>query len=429
MRSCEPTLELASPSGAGRFRWSSPRIALVGTYPPTKCGIATFNASLRHALIAARPGLRVGIVACTDPDPITLHPREVIAQLVAGSCSARADAVAALVDFDAVVVQHEFGIYGGTDGSEVLDLVREIEVPVVVVLHTVPLRPTFGQRAVLEQLCADARGVVVQSVAARDRLIGCYSVAPDDVRVIAHGARLNLAAECPRARGQGQVVLSWGLLGPDKGIEWGIEAIALLRHLDPAPRYVVLGQTHPRILEAAGEAYRDSLVEIAAALGVGDLVEFDNAYHDTASLLARVRSADIVLLPYCSRDQVVSGVLVEALASGKPVVATAFPHAEELLAEGSGLIVPHEDAKAIADALRAYLTEPALAARAASVARRQAQTLRWEAVAESYLSLIAEVADRAVAPRRRFPAPRFEHLLRRVGHEDRKRQHQVPNMR
>ena len=264
----------------------------------------------------------------------------------------------------------------------------------------------------IEQLSAEARRVVVQSGAARDRLVERYAVVAEDVLVIPHGARLNLSTEGARPGRRAQVVLTWGLLGPDKGIEWGIDAIALLRHLDPAPRYVVLGQTHPRILEAAGEAYRDSLVEHAAALGVGDLVEFDNAYHDTPSLLARVRGADIVLLPYRSRDQVVSGVLVEALASGKPVVATGFPHAEELLDEGSGLIVPHEDAEAIADALRAYLTEPALAARAAVVARRQAQALRWEAVADSYLALVADVADRVVvAPRRRFPAPSFEHLL------------------
>ena len=403
---------LAPPAGGAHFRWGSPKVALVGTYPPTKCGIATFNASLRHALIAARPGLQVGIVACTEPDAVTLHPREVIAQLVSGSVSARADAVAALADFDAVLVQHEFGIYGGADGSEVLDVVGGLDVPVIVVLHTVPLRPTFGQRAVIEQLSAEARRVVVQSTAARDRLVERYAVASENLVVIPHGARLNLANGRAQPGRRAQIVLTWGLLGPDKGIEWGIDAIARLRHFDPAPRYVVLGQTHPRILEAAGEAYRDSLVERAAALGVSDLVEFDNAYHDTPSLLARVRGADIVLLPYRSRDQVVSGVLVEALASGKPVVATGFPHAVELLDEGSGLIVPHENAEAIADALRAYLTEPALAARAAVIARRQAQGLRWEAVAESYLTLVAEVAGRSVAPRRRFPAPPFEHLLR-----------------
>jgi len=215
-----------------------------------------------------------------------------------------------------------------------------------------------------------AQRVVVQSVAARARLLEQYLVAPERVRVIPHGARANLSAEQSRGDGsRAPVILTWGLLGPDKGIEWGIDAIARLGNLEPAPRYVVVGQTHPRILAAAGEAYRESLLTRAAALGVGELVEFDNAYHDTRSLLARVREADIVLLPYRSRDQVVSGVLVEALASGKPVVATRFPHAEELLAEGSGLVVPHEDAGAIAEALRSLLADSALASRAAAVAR------------------------------------------------------------
>jgi len=382
-------------NGSSQFGWGSPRIALVGTYPPTRCGIATFTASLAHALTAARSGLQVGIVACAEADSPALHPKEVLAQLVSGSPASRIAAVAALADFDVVVVQHEFGIYGGADGGEVLNLVRDLEVPVIVVLHTVPRRPTPGQRRVIERLCAMAQRVVVQSVAARARLLEQYLVAPERVRVIPHGARANLSAEQSRGDGsRAPVILTWGLLGPDKGIEWGIDAIARLGNLEPAPRYVVVGQTHPRILAAAGEAYRESLLTRAAALGVGELVEFDNAYHDTRSLLARVREADIVLLPYRSRDQVVSGVLVEALASGKPVVATRFPHAEELLAEGSGLVVPHEDAGAIAEALRSLLADSALASRAAAVARRQARSLLWETVAESYLALAAEITNR-----------------------------------
>ena len=136
------------------------------------------------------------------------------------------------------------------------------------------------------------------------------------------------------------MIVTSGLIGPSKGIEFGIDALARLCDLDPVPRYLILGATHPRILDATGDSYRESLLTRVDDLGIGDCVEFDNRYHDTASLLARIRGADVILLPYLSRDQTVSGVLVEAIASGKPVVATAFPHAVELLSEGSGITVP-----------------------------------------------------------------------------------------
>ena len=153
--------------------------------------------------------------------------------------------------------------------------------------------------------------------------------------MIQHGAPANIAAAAvPTSRAAARSILTWGLLGPGKGIEHAIEALAELRDLDPPPRYVVLGQTHPNIVRHSGEAYRESLQALAAERGVEELVEFDDAYRDTAEVLAEIRDADVVLLPYLSRDQVVSGVLVEAIASGKPVVSTAFPHAVELLSAG-----------------------------------------------------------------------------------------------
>ena len=207
--------------------------------------------------------------------------------------------------------------------------------------------------------------------------------------------------------------MTWGLIGPSKGIEWGIEAIALLRDLDPQPRYVIAGQTHPRILETVGEEYRDSLVARAVELGVDHMVEFDNSYCDAAGILERIRDADVVLLPYLSREQVVSGVLVEAIASGKPVVSTRFPHAAELLRQGSGFLVAHEDAEAIAAALRGLFTDPALAAQTGAVARKQAPSLFWENVGGSYLMLANEVAGRPEpAGDLVVPAPSFAHLLR-----------------
>src|SRR5262249_54725901 len=218
-------------------------------------------------------------------------------------------------------------------------------------LHTVLRRPTAEQRRIVEQLGRLADRLVVQSAAARVRLLEQYSVAAERVETIPHRPRLNPAPE-GRRPAPAPAAPSRGRLSAGKGSEWGVDAIAMLSDLQPAPRYVVVGQTHPKVLELYGEEYRESLRARAGELGVADRVELDDSYHDTRSLMQRIREADVVLLPYQSREQVVSGVLVEALASGKPVVATRFPHAEELLAGGAGVLVPPEDPLAIAHAPR-----------------------------------------------------------------------------
>lgn len=371
-----------------------PSVGFVSTYPPTRCGIATFTASLR----AAMAPLVSGVVALVDEPPAARGPPEVVATLVACVPASLEMAADVLNTYDVVIVQHEFGIYGGSEGCEVLDLVERLETPMIAVLHTVLRSPSPQRRTIVQQLVTAAERVVVQSATARTRLLETYAVPAGDVRVIPHGATSNLSTRAP-APDRRPVILTWGLLGPSKGIEFVIDALAELRDLDPRPRYVVHGQTHPRVAERQGEAYRESLVAQALALGVDDLVEFEDRYLDTASVLAWIREADVVVLPYRSRDQVVSGVLVEALSSGKPVIATGFPHAVELLSDGSGILVPHEDSSAIAAALRALLTDPVRAARASAAARRQAQPHDWGRVGQTYRELVCSVARRTVEAR------------------------------
>jgi glycosyltransferase involved in cell wall biosynthesis len=183
------------------------------------------------------------------------------------------------------------------------------------------------------------------------------------------------------------VVLTWGLLGPGKGIEVGIDAIALLRTMIPAPRYLVAGQTHPKVLAADGEAYRVARMDQAIDNGVADSVCFDPDYRTVASLNALAQSAAAVVLPYDSTDQVTSGVLVDAIATGRPVVATAFPHAVELLASGAGIVVEHDDPGALEVALRRVVTEERLADSMAAEARRLAPGMAWSVVATQYLNL------------------------------------------
>jgi glycosyltransferase involved in cell wall biosynthesis len=192
------------------------------------------------------------------------------------------------------------------------------------------------------------------------------------------------------------MVLTWGLLGPGKGIEWGIRALAEQPGVTPSPRYVVAGQTHPKIVSESGEAYRESLASLARELGVESQVEFDGRYRDEHELASLVAEADAVLLAYDSREQSTSGVLVEAIAAGKPVIATRFPHAVELLSGGGGVLVGHQDPRAIADALHRILDRRDQALATVRV-ESSLPPSSWETVAEQYRELAASLAETAAA--------------------------------
>jgi glycosyltransferase involved in cell wall biosynthesis len=191
--------------------------------------------------------------------------------------------------------------------------------------------------------------------------------------------------------------LTWGLLGPGKGIEWGIEAMAMLRDLQPMPRYMVAGQTHPKVLLREGDAYRDRLREQVRKGELGSWITFEGHYRNTSALASLIRSADVVLLPYDSAEQVTSGVLIEAVAAGKPVVATRFPHAVELLAGGAGLLVPHRDPTAIAAAVRSLVTRRDVVTRMAATAAATAPQLLWPAIADQYRDLAKQLIAVGVA--------------------------------
>ena len=189
--------------------------------------------------------------------------------------------------------------------------------------------------------------------------------------------------------------MTWGLLGPGKGIEWAIDAMATMSDVRPRPSYVVAGATHPKVLARDGETYRRMLIGRCWNSGVAPWVSFDDSYRDLASLTRLISSADLVVLPYDSEDQVTSGVLVDAVAGGRPVVATAFPHAVELLASGAGIVVPQRDAAALAPtSSAASSTDPDLAESMAAEARRLAPELSWPAVAGRY----DDLADRSCSP-------------------------------
>jgi glycosyltransferase involved in cell wall biosynthesis len=367
----------------------TPTVALVGTYPPTVCGLATFTSNLAAAIGTLESGWRSVVVRVVDTAALE-SDESVVAEWIVGDELSLSRAIATVDSADAMLLQHEYGLFGGPDGQDVLDLVDAVQVPLVAVLHTVLHDPSRHQREIIEHLMAAASLTVVQSEAARQRLIAAHDADPAQIAVVPHGAAANF--EGPLLAGiKHPAVLTWGLIGPGKGIEHGISAVALLQRRSPAPVYIIAGQTHPKVIATQGERYRRQLQEQSRSLGIADQVWFDDEYRDWESLRALIRSVDAVLLPYDSRDQVSSGVLVEAIASGKPVVATRFPHAEELLARGAGLTVPQGDVHAMAVALDRVLYEPGLREEMAAASRQEAAALLWPAVGEAYRSLIAAV--------------------------------------
>ena len=373
-----------------------PSIGFVSTYPPTSCGLATFTAALREGIATRRGSDRdLGVVSVGDDRHIETRP-EVIHRLRNGDEGSLQGAVKALNEHDVALLQHEYGIYGGPDGSEVLDLLSRLEVPAIVTLHTVLGDPTPRQQRILEEIVEMTEQTIVMSDTAMRRLIVKYDVDPEKIRIVPHGARASLAGPIPE-RGARPIVLTWGLIGPGKGLESAIEAFADLEDLHPSPRYIILGKTHPKVQAAHGDAYLDGLKARAKALGLDNVVEFDGRYLDIESLTMAIRAADIVLLPYQSTEQVTSGVLVEAIAAGKPVVATAFPHAVEMLGAGAGTVVPHSDPAAMAAALRTLITDPAQANRMAKMAADIGSTLHWPAIAAEYEAFASRLTLAPVA--------------------------------
>jgi glycosyltransferase involved in cell wall biosynthesis len=372
-------------------------IGILSGYTPRPNGLARFGEGLSRAVCTHNSDASVVRVPAGQPS----SSGPVIGELIDASASSVAACTDLLNQVDVAVIQHEYGMYGSVVGDEIVDIVDSLRVPSIVIAHTIPKNPTSQQRSALEAIVAMAGQVVVMSEAARQRLCLTYTVDRRKVTMIPHGATV---PSSPRAKRPSRpTILTWGLLGPGKGIERVIDAMPLLNDVPGRPHYLVAGPTHPKVFADQGEAYRDARIEQARRSGVADSVSFDPGYYGQAMLTSLVQQSSVVVLPYDSTEQVTSGVLVDAIANGRPVVATAFPHAAELLNTGAGIVVDHDDPIALASALRQIITHPRLAGSMAAEARRRAPEMAWPVVASAYVAL----ARRLVAERRmQAPSPR-----------------------
>ena len=389
----ETSTRLSGPSVLHPASGRMPTIALLSTFPPTHCGLATFAAALAEGL--KNVGVRhIGIVEASDGTTCSLDPR-VHSRMVAGKPQSRIAAAREINSHDFLLLQHEFGIFGGDDGSEILELLQDIYVPIIVTLHTVPLMPSPGQRAVLEAIAQRADVLVTMTDSARQRLLSLYNVRESSVVTIPHGATVPSGFGVPDA--ETPTLLTWGLLGPGKGVEWVIDALAMAPDLRGQVKYVIAGQTHPKVLANEGERYRNMLKMRANRLGISEMVEFDDQYRTLPSLMGLIKSSTCVVLPYDSRDQITSGVLVDAISAGRPVIATEFPHARELVTSDIGIVVPHKDPVSVAGAIRAVVRNPQLVESMSMATVPIAREHNWRTVAARYADLCGQIASHSSA--------------------------------
>ena len=381
------------PAGASR---RVHRLAVLGNHPPRLCGIATFTQHLTDALVAERNGLECAVLAMNDPGNRYAYPARVRFEIGEADLTSYRRAV----DFlhvhspDVVSLQHEYGIFGGDAGAHVLALLRELRVPVVTTLHTVLATPDPQQRLAMDGVIRASERLVVMSARGAALLGEVHHVPADKIDLIPHGipdVPPNLQGKEALGLQDRPVILTFGLLSPDKGIEQVIDALPAILARHPSLIYVVLGATHPTVKAHHGEAYRDSLEARARHLGVEHAVRFDNRFVSEGELVEYLGAADLYITPYHNAQQITSGTLAYAVGAGKAVISTPYLYAEELLADGRGVLVPWRDPPAIAREVVALLDdEPARLAMCAR-ARAHGRAMQWPEVARGYL----ESFDRA----------------------------------
>jgi len=375
------------------------RVAFVSTYPPRQCGIATFCQDLLFGLeeLSRKKQLDtdgVRVVAIGSVPYRYDYPAEVCFQIrdYLQKDYKEAAEFLNLAPVDVVSVQHEFGIFGGIDGEYVIDLMEALKKPIVTTLHTVLETPTRGQRRVLERICEISTGIVVQAQRAVHMLADAYTVPRSKIHMIHHGAPdvpfLDPASHKRDCGADGRpMILTFGLIGPNKGIEYAIDAIAKVARRFPDVLYIVLGATHPEVKKRFGERYRASLEEKVKEQGLERNVSFVNRFVSKEELIRFLVAADVYCSPYPSTEQITSGTLAYAIACGRAIVSTPSWYAQELLADGRGVLVPVKDPDALAEELVRLLDDQGLRDCIRMRAYEFGRNMIWTKVGASYLKV------------------------------------------
>ena len=376
-------------------------VALIGSYLPRQCGIATFTADLAGAILENEPAIDCSIVAMNDRAERYEYPDVVKFQISQDNLSEYRHAAnfLNLRDPDAVCLQHEFGIFGGQRGSFIIELTRNLKVPLVTTFHTVLKDPLPEELKITTQLCEQSDHLVVMSERGADFLRDIYKVPASKLALIHHGIpdvpfldpdpiKRKVAAD------DQIVILTFGLLSPGKGIEFMIDALPEIVGAHPEVLYFVVGATHPHCKAESGEDYRLSLHRRAKELGVGDNIVFHDRFLERDELLEIILAADIYVTPYLNEAQIVSGTLAYAVGAGKAVVSTPYWHAQEMLAEGRGRLVPFSDSKALAHEVNQLLDFPEERLKLRRAAYEYARPMVMKQMGQHYLQLFSQAEAR-----------------------------------
>ncbi len=387
------------------------RIAMVGNYLPRECGIATFTTDLCNALAAEYGEGRLFAIPVNDPDSSYDYPEQVRLELTQEDIASY-ERAADFLNFnsnDLVCLQHEYGIYGGAAGRYILAMLRRLKMPLVTTLHTVLREPDANQRIVLEEIAQLSDRLIVMSELAAQLLREVYAVPAGKIDVIPHGVPdmpfmdPNYFKDKFGTEGK-SVLLTFGLLSPNKGIENVIRALPAILARHPNVVYIVSGVTHPHIRRREGERYREELQALAAELGVSSHLILNNRFVSAEELVEHVGAADIYITPYRQEAQVVSGTLAIALGAGKAIVSTPYWHAKELLADKRGVIVPFDNPEAIAESVVALLENDAERHAMRKRAYLHSRETTWPKTARAYMATFQRARfERSLQPRATHP--------------------------
>ena len=365
------------------------RVALLGNHLPRQCGIATFTTDLSEAISLVASDLDCFVLAMNDGPHKYAYPGRVRFELADNDVAAyrRAADFLNVNAVDVVSVQHEYGIFGGKAGSHLLTLLRELRMPIVTTLHTILASPNLHQRRVMDEIAVLSDRLVVMTARGAELLQEVHHVDAEKIDLIPHGIpNVPFTGSKNRLGVNGRpLILTFGLLSPDKGIEYVIDALPAIVAQYPDAVYIILGATHPMVIESQGEMYRLMLEDRAKRLGVDGNVIFHNRFVSQSELSEFLAASDIYITPYLNPEQITSGTLAYAFGAGKAVISTPYAYAKEMLADGRGVLVPWRDAGAIATEVVHLLDDPEKRLELRRGAAHHSRNMLWPAVAYAYL--------------------------------------------